>query len=60
MMPPDEIWRYCRASKRRRRLIVPVWLPGRAARAFRSGAILTPEQAVDRRTWEEFLAEWLS
>src|SRR5829696_7405002 len=51
---------YLRASKRRRRLIVPVWLPGRAARAFRAGANLTPEQAVGRRTWEEFLTERLS
>ena len=53
---------YLRASKRRRRLIVPVWLPGRAARAFRAGAnlALAPEQAVGRRTWEEFLTERLS
>jgi len=49
---------YLRASKRRRRPIVPVWLPGKAARAFRDGANLTPpEQAVGQRTWEEFLAE---
>ena len=45
---------------RRRRLIVPVWLPGKAARVFRAGANLAPEQAVGRRTWEEFLAEGLS
>ena len=51
---------YLRASKRRRRPIVPVWLPGKAARAFRAGANLAPEQAVGRRTWEEFLAEGLS
>jgi uncharacterized protein YbjT (DUF2867 family) len=51
---------YLRASKRRRRLIVPVWLPGKAARAFQAGANLAPEQAVGRRTWEEFLAERLS
>ena len=50
---------YLRAS-RRRRLIVPVWLPGKAARVFRAGANLAPEQAVGRRTWEEFLAERLS
>ena len=48
---------YLRASKRRRRPIVPVPLPGRAARAFRDGANLAPEQAVGQRTWEEFLAE---
>jgi uncharacterized protein YbjT (DUF2867 family) len=51
---------YLRASKRRRRPIVPVWLPGNAARAFRAGANLAPEQAVGHRTWEEFLAERVS
>jgi uncharacterized protein YbjT (DUF2867 family) len=50
---------YLRASDRRR-LIVPVWLPGKAARVLRAGANLAPEQAVGRRTWEEFLAERLS
>lgn len=47
---------YLRAAQRRR-LIVPVRLPGGAARAFRAGANLAPEQAVGRRTWEEFLAD---
>jgi uncharacterized protein YbjT (DUF2867 family) len=51
---------YLRASKRRRRPIVPVWLPGKAARAFRDGGNLAPEQAVGHRTWEEFLAERMS
>lgn len=41
----------------RRRPIVPLPLPGRAARAVRAGANLAPEHAVGRRTWEEFLAE---
>jgi uncharacterized protein YbjT (DUF2867 family) len=50
---------YLRAT-RRRRLIVSVWLPGKAAREFRAGANLAPEQAVGHRTWEEFLAEKLS
>jgi uncharacterized protein YbjT (DUF2867 family) len=50
---------YLRAT-RQRRLIVPVWLPGKAAREFRAGANLAPEQAVGHRTWEEFLAENLS
>jgi hypothetical protein len=35
-------------------------LPGKAAREFRAGANLAPEQAVGHRTWEEFLAENLS
>jgi uncharacterized protein YbjT (DUF2867 family) len=50
---------YLRATHRRRP-IVPVWLPGRAARAFRAGANLTPDHAVGHRTWEEFLAAELS
>jgi uncharacterized protein YbjT (DUF2867 family) len=51
---------YLRATKRRRRPIVPVWLPGKAARAFRAGANLALEQAVGHRTWEEFLADRVS
>jgi uncharacterized protein YbjT (DUF2867 family) len=52
----DELVRgYLRATGRRRPL-VPLPVPGRAARAVRDGAVLT-EQAVGTRTWEEFLAE---
>jgi uncharacterized protein YbjT (DUF2867 family) len=47
---------YLRAS-RRHRPILPVWLPGRAARAVRAGANLAPEHAVGKHTWEDFLAE---
>jgi uncharacterized protein YbjT (DUF2867 family) len=47
---------YLRASHKRRP-IIPVWLPGKAARAIRSGVNLAPDRAVGRRTWEEFLAE---
>jgi len=39
-----------------RRLTVPVWLPGRAASAVRAGAVIAPERAIGRVTWEEFLA----
>jgi len=46
---------YLRASHRRR-LVLPVHVPGRAARALRAGANLAPDRAVGRRTWEEFLA----
>ncbi|MCD6029117.1 MAG: NmrA family transcriptional regulator, partial [Thermomicrobiales bacterium] len=46
---------YVRASGKRR-LMLPIWLPGQAARAFRDGANLAPDRAVGRRTWEEFLA----
>jgi len=44
----------------RHRPIIPVWLPGKAACAFRAGANLAPGQAVGHRTWEEFLAERVS
>ena len=47
---------YLRASNKRRP-IIPVWLPGKAARAFRAGANLAPGRAVGRRTWEEFIAD---
>ncbi len=47
---------YLRAIHRHR-LIMPVRLPGKAARAVRAGANLAPDQAVGRRTWEDFLAE---
>jgi uncharacterized protein YbjT (DUF2867 family) len=42
-----------------RRPIVPLPVPGRAARALRAGANLAPDRAVGRRTWEEFLADEL-
>jgi len=44
-------------SRGKRRLLVPVWLPGRAARALRAGANLAPDRAVGHRTWEDFLAD---
>lgn len=50
------IGEYLRASHKRRP-IIPVWLPGKAARAVRSGVILAPDRAVGRRTWEDFLSE---
>jgi uncharacterized protein YbjT (DUF2867 family) len=50
---------YLRA-RGKRRAMVPLRLPGKAARAFRAGANLAPDQAVGRRTWEEFLAERVS
>lgn len=47
---------YLRATRRPRR-VLPVRLPGRTARAFRTGANLAPDHAEGRRTWEDFLAE---
>jgi uncharacterized protein YbjT (DUF2867 family) len=55
----DLVRGYLRA-RRKDRLLVPVRLPGKAARAFRAGANLSPERAVGQRTWEDFLAEQLS
>jgi uncharacterized protein YbjT (DUF2867 family) len=46
---------YLRA-RRKRRPIVPIRVPGKAARALRAGANLAPDRAVGRRTWEAFLA----
>jgi uncharacterized protein YbjT (DUF2867 family) len=54
----DLIRSYLRATGTRRPLL-PITMPGQAARAMRAGANLTPERAVGRRTWEEFLAEKL-
>jgi len=47
---------YLRA-RGRRRLLVPVRLPGGAARAVREGALLGPDAVLGKRTWEDFLAE---
>jgi uncharacterized protein YbjT (DUF2867 family) len=47
---------YLQASHKRR-LTVPLRVPGEAACAVRDGANLAPGRAVGRRTWEDFLAE---
>lgn len=47
---------YLRAAGKHRPL-VPIRMPGQAARAMRAGANLAPDRAVGRRTWEEFLAQ---
>jgi uncharacterized protein YbjT (DUF2867 family) len=44
------------AAHGRHRPILPVRLPGRAARAFRAGANLPQHGILGHRTWEEFLA----
>ena len=55
----DLVRGYLRASGRRRP-ILPLPLPGKAARAIRSGANLAPDRAVGHLTWEEFLADHLA
>jgi uncharacterized protein YbjT (DUF2867 family) len=52
----DLLRAYLRATHRHR-VLLPVRLPGKAARAFRGGANLAPEQAVGHRTREDFLTE---
>ncbi|GIH24465.1 nucleotide-diphosphate-sugar epimerase [Acrocarpospora phusangensis] len=46
---------YLRATGRRR-LLVPIWLPGKTAAAYREGRHLTPEHRTGVITFEEFLA----
>ncbi len=53
----DELLRSYLLAAGKRRLIVRVPAPGKAAAAIRAGANLAPDRAVGRRTWEEFLAE---
>ena len=48
------------AAAGRRRPLVPLPLPGQAARAMRAGVNLAPGRAVGRRTWEDFLAARVS
>ncbi len=47
---------YLRATGKHR-LILPVHVPGGAARAYRAGGNLSPDRAVGTRTWAAFLAE---
>jgi uncharacterized protein YbjT (DUF2867 family) len=47
-------------ATRRHRLLMPIALPGEAARALRQGANLAPDHAVGTKTWEQFLADRLT
>jgi uncharacterized protein YbjT (DUF2867 family) len=53
---PDLLRSYL-SARGRHRPMVPVRMPGKAAKAFRAGANLAPERAVGRRTWDDFLAD---
>jgi uncharacterized protein YbjT (DUF2867 family) len=59
VQPLSELVRGYLRARGKHRLLVPVRLPGRAARAYREGANLSPDRAVGRLTWEDFLAERL-
>jgi uncharacterized protein YbjT (DUF2867 family) len=50
---------YLRAAGKRRPLL-PMRLPGKAAAAIRAGANLAPERATGLLTWEQFLAARVS
>jgi uncharacterized protein YbjT (DUF2867 family) len=52
----DLLKEYLRAIGRRR-LVVPMRIPGGAAKAQRAGANLALDHATGKRTWEAFLAE---
>lgn len=52
----DFVRAYLEAAGKRRSML-PVRLPGRAARAYAAGANLAPDRAVGKQTWDEFLAE---
>ena len=41
----------------KRRPLLPVHIPGKAAGMIRAGANLAPDRAIGKRTWEEFLAD---
>lgn len=51
----DLVRSYLQAAGKRRP-ILPVRIPGKAARSFRDGANLSPDRTVGRKTWEDFLA----
>jgi uncharacterized protein YbjT (DUF2867 family) len=52
----DELARGYLGAAGKRRVVLPVRLPGRAAAAVRAGANLAPDRAVGIRTWEDHLA----
>jgi hypothetical protein len=50
----DLVHGYLRAAGRRR-VLVPLWLPGGTGAGFRRGDHLAPDHAVGRVTFEAFL-----
>lgn len=52
----DRLARSWAKAAGKRRLVLPVFLPGRLGAAVRSGALTAPDRAVGVRTWEEYLA----
>ena len=58
--PMRDLARSYLAMVGKRRPIVPVWLPGRAFRAYRAGNHLTPEHADGTISFEQYLTEQLA
>ncbi len=56
---PDLVRAYLRA-RGKHRLMMPLRLPGKAGRAYRSGENLSFAGITGRRTWKDFLAERVS
>lgn len=52
----DDLARAWMAASGKRKPLVRVTLPGKAARAFRQGTVLAPDRAEGRATWEQYLA----
>jgi uncharacterized protein YbjT (DUF2867 family) len=52
----DELVRSYLRATHRRRPVMSVPLAGRAYRAVRAGAVLAPDGAIGKRSWEDFLA----
>jgi uncharacterized protein YbjT (DUF2867 family) len=55
--PMADLLRGYLKARGKHRPIMPMRLPGKAARAVRAGANLAPDRAVGHVTWEDFLAE---
>ena len=55
--PMEVLLRDYLRARGRRRVVVPMRVPGAAAKAQRAGANLTPEHADGVRTWEAFIDE---
>lgn len=55
--PMRDLIRSYLSAAGQRRLLVPVHMPGKAAKAIREGANLSEEMAVGRKTWDEFLTQ---
>lgn len=56
--PASDLLRSYLDAVGKRRLLLSMRLPGRAAQAIRDGANLVTDRALGRRTWEQFLTEW--